>query len=416
MRSVLFGAILALVASVAPSEGAEPQVKWTATVNLKSVEIRSGPSWKFPQTGILSKGEQVAIHHEDDQWYAILPPRGSVSWVNHRFLGKFNPEFQGKQNAVIMKDDYAVHVGSEIEVRSEGKEPSLITDIRQVKLPYGQIVEIIGPKKTVNESTWYPITPPPGEYRYIAKAALRDLQPVQLPSASAKASPSGIVPSASETLIPTGIGNGSPSLNPTSTAKVNHPLWGEAELLQSQGRFNEAEKVYYQIYQELKTKRAELEELLTCLNRMDECKQKSKSPNSGFTGSRNGNLSPAAIESPMIRPATSGREPPPQPSRRDWPTSRIDEQSSEPTKENDANLKATGPGVLRRTPFFIDNKQSYALERPEGGVIYYVTAQSGLNLDTALNKRVELLGTVQVRGDVRGAPYMSVSKINPATK
>jgi hypothetical protein len=101
--------------------------------------------------------------------------------------------------------------------------------------------------------------------------------------------------------------------------------------------------------------------------------------------------------------------------RRDWPTNRPEEKVETNTSFNaEGNLKSSGSGILRRAPFFIDNKQAYALQTNNGELLYYVTAGQGLNLDGQIAKRVELLGKVEVRGDLRGAPYMIVTKILPA--
>ena len=45
--------------------------------------------------------------------------------------------------------------------------------------------------------------------------------------------------------------------------------------------------------------------------------------------------------------------------------------------------------------------------------MYYVTAGNGVGLDAFVNRKVELFGSVQVRGDVRGGQYMVVSQVNP---
>jgi uncharacterized protein YgiM (DUF1202 family) len=393
------GAFLVLIGSVTLGYAAEPPAKYSGTIIFKEIEMRAGPSLKYPQTGALQKGEQVLIAKEEEKWYAILPPSGSVSWVNHLFLGKYDPALQGKQNAVIMKDNVPVRILGEFELDSTEKNR---TPVVQMKLSRGTIVEIIGPKRKIDDSTWYPIKPPVGEYRYIPKFAVGNLKEMEVPVSVAKNNVQ--VGNVNEKDPPT------PSNNTTSTttAKVNHPSWGEAELLQSRGQFAEAERIYTQIYQELKNKKADLDDLLTCLNRIDDCRQKVK-PATSSSIPRESTSRSASLENPTFRPS----QPPPPQTRKDWPTSRVAEDQNRNPEPDRGNFKSTGNGMLRRTPFLIDNKQAYALEKERGDVLYYVTAQSGINLDGYLNKRVELLGTEQVRGDVRGAPYMVVSKVNP---
>jgi hypothetical protein len=74
----------------------------------------------------------------------------------------------------------------------------------------------------------------------------------------------------------------------------------------------------------------------------------------------------------------------------------------------------SGPGSLRRAGFQIDNRQAYALENNRGQIIFYVTAGNGVSLDPHVNRQVDLLGTVQVRGEIRGGQYMIVSQVNAA--
>src|SRR5262245_29095466 len=102
---------LCVIAAVLPAELRAQPGKYAAAIVLPEIEMRSGPSWQFKPTGKLKKGEQVIVHHEDGGWVAIVPPPGAVSWVNHRFLGEFDPNASGKQNAVIMADKVEVRLG-----------------------------------------------------------------------------------------------------------------------------------------------------------------------------------------------------------------------------------------------------------------------------------------------------------------
>ena len=88
-----------------------------------------------------------------------------------------------------------------------------------------------------------------------------------------------------------------------------------------------------------------------------------------------------------------------------WPN---DSNAATPTGD-----RSTGAGNLRRAPFTIDGKQAYALEKSPGQVLYYVTASTGVSLDVWVNRQVDLVGKVQVRGDIRGGQYMVVTAVNP---
>src|SRR5258708_3781808 len=106
--------IIGLTAALCVTASAQAQPgKYSAAVVLPEIQMRAGGSWQFPATGKLKKGEQVIVHHEDGAWVAILPPPGTVSWVNHRFLGEFDPNGASKQNALVMADNVEVRLGQE---------------------------------------------------------------------------------------------------------------------------------------------------------------------------------------------------------------------------------------------------------------------------------------------------------------
>ena len=45
-------------------------------------------------------------------------------------------------------------------------------------------------------------------------------------------------------------------------------------------------------------------------------------------------------------------------------------------------------------------------------ILYYVTGEPGVSLSPYLERWVELFGVTEVRGDVRGADYMRVSRVS----
>ena len=73
---------------------------------------------------------------------------------------------------------------------------------------------------------------------------------------------------------------------------------------------------------------------------------------------------------------------------------------------------ASGPGWLRRTSVLIDGKQAYVLEDNRGQPRYYLLAQPGLNLETFVNRPVEVFGPLVQRSDVVGGGYLSVGKLH----
>jgi hypothetical protein len=415
--TITSGIVLATVWFASIVDAAEPSTaaKYTATITLDGVQISAGPSWQYPHTGKLRQGEQIQIHHEDNGWYAILPLPGSVSWINHRFLGEFDRDSKVKQNAVVMKDKTEVRYGG------------LNTDAgplgaKSVSLPAGTIVKVIAAKQRFEESFWFPIEPPVGEFRFVPKTAVSQLQPINPPVEVAKTN-------SDVAAVPTKGSTAAQLVSlPTNGPKIEHSLWPKAEQLHRSGDFAGAEQLYTQIYSDLKAKKADIEIMLTCLNRIDDCRAALRSrggPAPSIPATSNGsnrNLSPPMLGSPTGALASGGSS-----ARRDIPTSNNRDRGErippvnfdEPVKNdrnNSGRSESTGPGYLRKAVGMFDdkngNQQIFALEdyRTQK-LLYYVIADSGVDLETVKNRRVELFGTIQTRGEFRGAKFMIVSKV-----
>lgn len=379
MRALLMAGCVAAMTCLPGLLHAQPG-KYSAVVVLPEIQMRAGGSWQFPPTGKLKKGEQVIVHHEDGAWVAIVPPPGTTSWVNHRFLGEFDPNGAGKQNALIMADNVEVRLGN---------EKGTPLGVTQIKLPRGTWVEITGAKFRDENTTWYPITPPEGEYRWLPKEALGAPNPLAPPPVFVK---SGNAPPP----LPTGSGKTPGSLTSAGTSTsttIAVPQWDKAELAERAGDYALAEKLYMSIYQDLRRKNSDPELLLVCYNRIIKCQDRLRLDGSTVKlPASDGFKSPASLQPPTgTSPSTIGVA---------WP-------SEQPNK---GGQRSTGPGHLRRAGFQIDGKQAYALENDRGQLLYYVTAGNGAGLDSYVNRHVEMFGVTQLRGDIRGGQYMIVSQ------
>src|SRR5262249_50210052 len=73
----------------------------------------------------------------------------------------------------------------------------------------------------------------------------------------------------------------------------------------------------------------------------------------------------------------------------------------------------SGTGWLRRANMYIDNRLAYALDMGQGAAPLYVTAApGGADLEPYLNHRVNLLGPMMYRGDLR-VYYLTATKVYP---
>lgn len=380
MRTLILLGMLTVLGM--PTETMAQPGKYAAAVVLPEIQMRAGGSWQFPPTGKLKKGEQVIVHHEDGAWVAVLPPPGTVSWVNHRFLGDFDPNLNGKQNAMIMADNVEVRVG---------QEKGTPLGVTQVKLPRGTIVEVVGAKVREENTTWYPIAPPEGEYRWLPKEALGAPSPLAPPPVFVKSDG----PPASNG----NPGQGQLTSNARTNVNVQHPQWTKAEQAERSGDYATAEKLYTLILQDLRQKNADPEMQLICYNRITKCQDRARLDNNvARPPVIDGSKPPASLQPPTgTNSGAVGTA---------WP--------SDPRQTGNTGQRWSGAGSLRRAGFSIDNRQAYALENSRGQIIFYVTAGNGVSLDPHVNRQVDLLGAVQVRGDIRGGQYMVVSQVNAA--
>jgi SH3-like domain-containing protein len=75
-------------------------------------------------------------------------------------------------------------------------------------------------------------------------------------------------------------------------------------------------------------------------------------------------------------------------------------------------IMTSGPGNLRRAAFQIDGQPAFVLEDYQGYARVYAIAQSGLNLEPFVNRRVELFGPMVQRAEFTGKGYMSVNRLH----
>lgn len=150
-RSVMV--CLVAVLFVLPAR-AEELFPYQAYVVGNEVYVRSGPGRNYYPTDKLKAGIQVEVYRQDPGgWLAIRPPTGSYSWISSRYVDP------GEDNLGQVNQDRVVsRVGSRF---------SNVRDVIQVRLDCDEIVEILD-SHNAGGQLWYRITPPSGEFRWIA--------------------------------------------------------------------------------------------------------------------------------------------------------------------------------------------------------------------------------------------------------
>jgi len=148
---VLIAVCCAVAASPASGEEVFP---YKAFITANEVYVRSGPGQSYYPTRKLKVGQEVEVYrHDPGGWYAIRPTKGSFSWVSGRYLDSGKDEL-----AIVTADGVACRVGSRF---------SEIRDVIQIRLHKGEVVEVVDCVK-VGSRKWYKITPPSGEFRWVA--------------------------------------------------------------------------------------------------------------------------------------------------------------------------------------------------------------------------------------------------------
>ena len=151
MPTLVVGMLAAMPAA------AQKSFPYKAYVTGKDVYVRGGPGEQYYPTEKLQAGAAVEVYrHDPGGWFAIRPLPESYSWVSGRYL---KPCPDGL--AEVTAERVAARVGSQF---------SDIREVVQVRLERGELVELKGTKQAGtgdNAGTWYKISPPSGEFRWV---------------------------------------------------------------------------------------------------------------------------------------------------------------------------------------------------------------------------------------------------------
>jgi hypothetical protein len=165
-NQVLFALVaLATVHSTAIAETAPYEARVVAT----GASVHSGPGEKFYPTDTLAQGDVVEVYREKPGgWLAIRPPVNSFSWVTGS-----NLKLRDGGLAEITKDDVASRIGSRLSDKHNAA---------QVRLKKGEVVEVIDEER-IDDETWYKISPPAGEFRWIQASLVERVSKIERVSA-----------------------------------------------------------------------------------------------------------------------------------------------------------------------------------------------------------------------------------------
>ena len=377
MRRVLFAALLV---PLFPAAGWSQTGPYTAIINDPEVKLRAGGSDRYPETTLLRKGDTVIVHGEENGWLAVQDPPGiirSVSWVQTQLID-FNKEKPIPQLVKVEETGALLRAGQMGQA-----QPSAI---QKAKVPPGTILTVIGPGVKFEDRTWYPVAPPAGDYRYVPKSAVTIDKPANMAFTVRDTTPAvrpagGNVAAAS---IP-GSAN-TPSYG--SARGVNHPLWAQAEAAERDGRYDEAERLYFSLARAMNEPGGDHDVANLCYTRIHALREKRR----GQTGGSTSNTRPVAGT-----PTRSTND-------------RAAASSSDP--RGDASHR-TGRGRLVRSQIDLDGRTTYRLEDSRGDAAVYVVPGPGVDLQRYAGKVVEVSGVIHTRQGL-SKPYIVATGIEPA--
>jgi len=367
----------------------EPQ-RYTTVVRDAEVLVHCGPSLQLYTTNRVRQGEEVRVVKQEEGWLAIVPPADSFSWIMDRFISKIDPVY----HTAIVKETAEVRVGSTLNPEKH--------DVTKVKLPAGEQIVALDEKPWITEDgSWIKILPPPSELRYIPASA------VQPPTPKVQAvtpPPSGPPPAL-----------GAPSSGPGfSATSPGDSLWYRAEQAERSGNPAEAERLFLQLAHE--TSDHDLQ--MRCYNRIHFLREgrRPSYPSSYQGGRPSDSYYPNNSNSNRLTPAPGYPYTTASRATSQYTYAPIPPVGQTPAASSAANQAGncqwSGWGWLRRAPFWVDNKPAFVLENSQGLPRLYVTAQQGVNLDSYVNRSVNLYGKMMYRGDLR-TNYMTACQLTP---
>jgi len=362
------------------------------------VRCKPGDGPQVYATNRLRKGVTVHVLRDlPDGWLEIVPPQGSFSWINRRFVEQVNPS-QPTLWAITHPDGRVpVLVGSEL---IKDHRPT----VEGTRLQRGTQVKQFGTALSDSEGTWLSIFPPPSEVRYLRAEAVSKTVSASLPGTptdKAVASMPGAVPA----------GQTTPAAAPATPATPSvDTLWPRAQQAERDGNLALAVQLYEELARAVYATNHPL--AVDALNRAQYLRNASR-PTTGTpnrpsearysTTAAEGRTSPLTTD-PGAMP--TARLNPPQ-----GPTAVASRPPSPPPPAADSvPLPSSGPGRLRRAGRNVDYKPTYVLENSQGVPRFYVVPQMGVDLEAYVNRNVEVFGQAVYRGELR-ANLMTAARV-----
>lgn len=392
-----------LASFAATGVGPAQTTPYLATVAADNVSLRTGPGGGMEETGSLARGELVIVLHEaGDQWLAVEPPRGQVSWIRTLALKEIdagNPKMLPR-NAVVQGDpDVEIAMG----------RPGLASPlgVRKERVPDGTIVQIIGTHSFEangpGRTGWTPIQPVKGECRYLPRAAVQFVKgqatatytvqspvPSATPPATAESTPAAGAARVPALAVPVGGGGTAGRGKPADWPQ--HTLWLQAEQASDRQEYQRAERLYLQLASDMNQPGGDVDLANLCYERVHAVYEKQRAAGRP-AGRENGGTATGSVRGDR------------------------DGTDRSATPKSDAT-GWTGAGVIRATGFQWEGEPRYSFRATgKGGtsrVVAYLEAGPGVDLSQWREGETKLFGTRRYTSEYGDVPVLTVARVQRA--
>ncbi len=367
------------------ASGSAQTAQQLGSIAPAEVVVRSSPKADAPDAGQLFRGTDVIVHHaEGDDWLAIQPPPGAISWINHKFV-EVAKDKAFPQNAVV-------HSDGEVKIAAGKAGVNKPLETRKTGIPDGSIVRVLaaGVKSDDDGSVWYPIQPLKDDFRYVPRAA------VQLSGPTAD---NFVVKSPKTAVSPASLTASIPSPSSYANKPAGWPgtnsTWADAESAETAKDFDKAVRLYFQLAKEMNAAGGDADLANLCYARIHAIREKSREGG----GTKDNNWT-----------ATKGNAS--RSDSRDDGTWTKRGETPAPAATTTAKAAWTGAGTLRQASMRTKDKQYYALEDSYGQLVHYAVAGSnGIDLEKYAKKKVDLFGTATYSQELK-ANVVTVTRID----
>lgn len=331
-----------------------------AVVQIDGAEVRSRAGDKALVLAKLPRGTPVKVWgRRNGGWLEIAPPKDSFSWINHKFV---EPTANGQAVTVVSQVPVPLRFG---KVGMMHQPTDVETELRAT---HGTTLVALRPKPVEAEgSHWWPVQSPDAERRYLHESAVQQVAVAANDRATDPPRPAA----------------------PGGTADAT-TLWRQAQEADRLGNVAEAVR----LYGELARVTTDENTRILALNRAQ------------FLRDGPRRVVTAPTPASPFQPASQPRGTPQYPVGITPPVG-MGAQGQRPD-----GLVRSGPGRLVHSGISIDGRKAYALMSSQGMHRMYITAADGVNLESSVERNVELIGRAVYHGQLR-TNYMQVTQVMP---